>query len=114
MAILKDTTINGTLTLTGNGYITLPKKSVSWLQGLRELLKKNNIGNRPYLQWEYNDDDRDDVYYDINALERDDMTYSVSYNHMVPALIKGWQMQSKEIEELEKKLAILRIKELGK
>ena len=36
MAILKDTTINGTLTLTGNGYITLPKKSLSWLQGFQE------------------------------------------------------------------------------
>lgn len=83
-------------------------------QDLRELLKKNNIGNRPYLQWEYNDNDRDDVYYDINAPQKDDMTYSVSYNHMIPALIKGWQMQNKEIEELEKKLAILRIKRLNK
>ena len=82
-------------------------------QDLRELLKKNNIGNRPYLQWEYNDNDRDDVYHDINAPEKNDMTYSVSYNHMVPALIKGWQMQNKEIEELEKKLAILRIKKIN-
>ena len=82
-------------------------------QDLRELLKKNNIGNRPYLQWEYNDSDRDDVYYDINASERDDMTYSISYDHMIPALIKGWQMQNKEIEELEKKLAILRMKKLN-
>lgn len=83
-------------------------------QDLREAMKANNIGNRPYLQWEYNDNDRDDVYYDINSPEKDDMTYSVSYNHMVPALIKGWQMQNKEIEELEKKLAILRIKRLNK
>lgn len=83
-------------------------------QDLREAMKANNISNRPWLQWEYNDNDRDDVYYDINAPEKDDMTYSVSYNHMVPALIKGWQMQNKEIEELEKKLAILRIKRLNK
>lgn len=82
-------------------------------QDLREAMKANNIGNRPYLQWEYNDNDRDDVYYDINSPEKDDMTYSVSYNHMVPALIKGWQMQNKEIEELEKKLAILRIKKIN-
>lgn len=82
-------------------------------QDLREAMKANNIGNRPYLQWEYNDNDRDDVYYDINAPEKNDMTYSVSYNHMVPALIKGWQMQNKEIEELEKKLAILRIKKIN-
>lgn len=82
-------------------------------QDLREAIKANSIGNRPWLQWEYNDDDRDDVYYDINAPEKDDMTYSVSYNHMVPALIKGWQMQNKEIEELEKKLAILRIKKIN-
>ena len=83
-------------------------------QDLREAMKANNISNRPWLQWEYNDNDRDDVYYDINAKKKDDMTYSVSYNHMVPALIKGWQMQNKEIEELEKKLAILRIKRLNK
>lgn len=83
-------------------------------QDLREAMKANNIGNRPYLQWEYNDNDRDDVYYDINSPEKDDMTYSVSYNHMVPALIKGWQMQNKEIEELEKKLAILRIKKINR
>ena len=89
------------------------KQNGVFAQDLRELLKKNNIGNRPYLQWEYNDNDRDDVYYDINSPEKDDMTYSVSYNHMVPALIKGWQMQNKEIEELEKKLAILRIKKLN-
>lgn len=95
------------------GHNNLEQNGV-FAQDLRELLKKNNIGNRPYLQWEYNDNDRDDVYYDINAPEKDDMTYSVSYNHMVPALIKGWQMQNKEIEELEKKLAILRIKKLGK
>ena len=82
-------------------------------QDLKELLKINNIGNRPYLQWEYNDDDRDGIYYNINAPEKDDMTYSVSYDHMVPALIKGWQMQNKEIEELEKKLAILRIKKIN-
>lgn len=82
-------------------------------QDLREAMKANNIGNRPYLQWEYNDNDRDNVYYDINSPEKDDMTYSVSYNHMVPALIKGWQMQNKEIEELEKKLAILRIKKIN-
>lgn len=81
-------------------------------QDLREAMKANNISNRPWLQWEYNDNDRDDVYYDINSPEKDDMTYSVSYNHMVPALIKGWQMQNKEIEELEKKLAILRIKKI--
>lgn len=91
------------------GHNDLEQNGV-FAQDLRELLKKNNIGNRPYLQWEYNDNDRDDVYYDINSPEKDDMTYSVSYNHMVPALIKGWQMQNKEIEELEKKLAILRIK----
>lgn len=95
------------------GHNDLEQNGV-FAQDLRELLKKNNIGNRPYLQWEYNDNDRDDVYYDINAPEKDDMTYSVSYNHMIPALIKGWQMQNKEIEELEKKLAILRIKKLGK
>ena len=95
------------------GHNDLEQNGV-FAQDLRELLKKNNIGNRPYLQWEYNDNDRDDVYYDINAPEKDDMTYSVSYNHMVPALIKGWQMQNKEIEELEKKLAILRIKRLNK
>ena len=82
-------------------------------QDLREAMKANNISNRPWLQWEYNDNDRDDVYYDINSPEKDDMTYSVSYNHMVPALIKGWQMQNKEIEELEKKLAILRIKKIN-
>lgn len=95
------------------GHNDLEQNGV-FAQDLRELLKKNNIGNRPYLQWEYNDNDRDDVYYDINAPEKDDMTYSVSYNHMVPALIKGWQMQNKEIEELEKKLAILRIRRLNK
>ena len=82
-------------------------------QDLREAMKANNISNRPWLQWEYNDNDRDDVYYDINSPEKDDMTYSVSYNHMVPALIKGWQMQNKEIEELEKKLAILRVKKIN-
>lgn len=94
------------------GYNNLEQNGV-FAQDLRELLKKNNIGNRPYLQWEYNDNDRDNIYYDINAPEKDDMTYSVSYNHMIPALIKGWQMQNKEIEELEKKLAILRIKKLN-
>ena len=94
------------------GYNNLEQNGV-FAQDLRELLKKNNIGNRPYLQWEYNDNDRDDVYYDINAPEKNDMTYSVSYNHIVPALIKGWQMQNKEIEELEKKLAILRIKKIN-
>ena len=94
------------------GHNDLEQNGV-FAQDLRELLKKNNVGNRPYLQWEYNDNDRDDVYYDINSPEKDDMTYSVSYNHMVPALIKGWQMQNKEIEELEKKLAILRIKKLN-
>ena len=94
------------------GYNNLEQNGV-FAQDLRELLKNNNIGNRPYLQWEYNDNDRDNIYYDINAPEKDDMTYSVSYNHMIPALIKGWQMQNKEIEELEKKLAILRIKKLN-
>ena len=94
------------------GHNNLEQNGI-FAQDLRELLKKNNIGNRPYLQWEYNDNDRDNVYYDINAPEKDDMTYSVSYNHMIPALIKGWQMQNKEIEELEKKLVILRIKKLN-
>ena len=83
-------------------------------QDLRNIMLKNNIGNRPYLQWEYNDDERDDVYYDIDRPESDDMTYSVSYTNFVPALIKGWQIQNQKIEELEKKLAILRIKKENK
>jgi len=54
MAVLKDTTINGTLTLTGNGYITLPKKSVTWLQGFQQSPIKvtdatDNSGYHPWI-----------------------------------------------------------------
>lgn len=95
------------------GHNNLEQNGV-FAQDLRNIMLKNNIGNRPYLQWEYNDNDRDDVYYDIDRPESDDMTYSVSYTNFIPALIKGWQMQNQKIEELEKKLAILRIKKENK
>lgn len=53
MAILKDTTINGTLTLTGNGYITLPKKSLSWLQGFQQspIQVSDATDNSGYHPW---------------------------------------------------------------
>ena len=72
-------------------------------QDLRDILKKYNIGNRPYLQWEYNDD-RDDVYYDINAPEKDDMFYEINYSSMIPLLIKGWQINENKISHLKDKI----------
>lgn len=111
-SILKNIKIRNFVYKEDIGHNSLEQNGI-FAQDLREAMKANNISNRPWLQWEYNDNDRDNVYYDINAPEKDDMTYSVSYNHMVPALIKGWQMQNKEIEELEKKLAILRIKKIN-
>ena len=65
-------------------------------------MKANNISNRPWLQWHYNNDDN--VYYNINEPETDNMTYEINYSSLVPLLIKGWQINENKISQLKNKI----------
>ena len=102
ISILKNIKIRNFIYKEDIGHDNLIQNGI-FAQDLRDILKKYNIGNRPYLQWEY-DDDRDDVYYDINAPEKEDMFYEINYSSMIPLLIKGWQINENKISHLKDKI----------
>ena len=101
-SILKNIKIRNFIYKEDIGHDNLIQNGI-FAQDLRDILKKYNIGNRPYLQWEYNDD-RDEIYYDINAPEKDDMFYEINYSSMIPLLIKGWQINENKISHLKDKI----------
>lgn len=85
-------------------------------QEVRDLLKDNDIGYRSYLninEGRINPTEEEkemvfsDTFYDLDHNE-DDVVYSLDYSKFVPLLLKGWQMQQKQIDELKAEIEILK------
>ena len=106
VSILKNIKIRNFIYKEDIGHNNLIQNGI-FAQDLRDIMKQYNISNRPWLQWHYNNDDN--VYYNINEPETDNMTYEINYSSLVPLLIKGWQINENKISQLKDK-----IKELEK
>ena len=76
-------------------------------QQIRDVLQDNEIGLRPYLIIEDNQNSHTPIY-DLDTPETDDITYSVDYSRFTPILWKGWQIHDAEIEALKDEIAQLK------
>lgn len=76
-----------------------------YAQELRDFLIANDYLNRGYIVLQ-NDDSS--TSYDITKEETDSFEYAIDYSKFIPTLIKGWQEQQKEIDELKNELAELK------
>ena len=76
-------------------------------QQIRDVLQDNEIGLRPYLIIEDNQNSHTPIY-DLSTPETDDITYSVDYSRFTPILWKGWQIHDAEIEALKDEIAQLK------
>ena len=101
ISILKNIKIRNFIYKEDIGYNNLVQNGI-FAQDLRDIMKYYNISNRPWLQWHYNNDDN--VYYDINEPETDNMTYEINYSSLIPLLIKGWQINENKISQLKNKI----------
>ena len=102
-SILKNIKIRNFIYKEDIGHNNLIQNGI-FAQDLRDIMKQYNISNRPWLQWHYNDNDNDNVYYDINEPETDNMTYEINYSSLIPLLIKGWQINENKISQLKDKI----------
>ena len=100
-SVLKNIKIRNFIYKEDIGHNNLIQNGI-FAQDLRDIMKRYNISNRPWLQWHYNDDDN--VYYDINEPETDNMTYEINYSSLIPLLIKGWQINENKISQLKDKI----------
>ena len=101
ISILKNIKIRNFIYKEDIGHNNLIQNGI-FAQDLRDLMKHYNLGNRPWLQWHYNNDD--DIYYDISKIEDENMTYEINYSSFVPLLIKGWQINENKISHLKDKI----------
>ena len=101
VSILKNIKIRNFIYKEDIGHNNLIQNGI-FAQDLRDIMKQYNISNRPWLQWHYNNDDN--VYYNINEPETDNMTYEINYSSLVPLLIKGWQINENKISQLKDKI----------
>lgn len=69
-------------------------------QNVRDVLKENDIGYRPYLLI---DEDNYDLY-----TPEEEVTYGLDYSKFVPLLLKGWQMHERQISDLKVQIAELK------
>lgn len=100
-SILKNIKIRNFIYKEDIGYNNLIQNGI-FAQDLRDIMKHYNISNRPWIQWHYNNDDN--VYYDINEPETNNMTYEINYSSLIPLLIKGWQINENKISQLKNKI----------
>ena len=110
---IEDTTEYETLSILSNikvrnfiykddiGHNNLVQNGI-FAQDLRDIMKKYNIDNRPWLQ--YSLKGSDEVYYDVKTEETNEMTYEVNYPSLIPLLIKGWQINENKISLLQEKI----------
>ena len=101
ISILKNIKVRNFIYKEDIGHNNLIQSGI-FAQDLRDIMRQYSISNRPWLQWHYNDDDN--VYYNINEPETDNMTYEINYSSLVPLLIKGWQINENKISQLKNKI----------
>lgn len=101
LAVLKNIKVRNFIYKDDIGHNNLIQNGI-FAQDLRDIMKKYNIDNRPWLQ--YSLKDSDEIYYDVKAKETDDMTYEINYSSLIPLLIKGWQINENKINILQDKI----------
>ena len=76
-------------------------------QQLRDVLIKNKLGYRYYLDIEDVESSNQSTYTDLDMPE-EKVRYGIDYGRLTPILWKGWQIHDDRITALEKENAVLR------
>ena len=85
------------------------KRDVIFARHDKKLTKEDRQICQEWIEEDEEENGWEQVYYDLN-LPEEDYRYEMNYQAMIPLLIKGWQMQQKQIEELEQEIVELKAK----